>query len=164
MFLFVINAGEFGQIILHDIMRIIMNRLQSFLFYYLPPLLWAGVIFYFSSLSDLKSALPGFFDLILRKIAHMTEFGILAVLCLRMFLLKKGKPLDLRKNLGPEKVYLKEAFITAFILSLLYSFTDEFHQSFVFGRTGALGDVLIDAMGIIIGIYLFMRWKLRVQN
>ena len=132
--------------------------------YYLPPLLWAGIIFYFSSLPDLKSTLPGFFDLVLRKIAHMVEFGILAILLLRMFLLKKGKEMSLGRNVAKQTLFLKEIFLTIFILSILYACSDEFHQSFMVGRQGSLWDVLIDAIGIILGMYLFARWKLSRKN
>lgn len=141
-----------------------MNKPRLILLYYLPPLIWAGLIFYLSSLPDLKSDLPNLLDLIIRKIAHMLEFGILVILLLRMFLIKEGKPIDLKKSLITEKTLLKEVFAAALILSLLYSFTDEFHQTFVFGRNGSIWDVLIDAIGIVAGIYFFVRWRLSRDN
>ena len=37
---------------------------------------------------------------------------------------------------------------------LLYAMSDEYHQTFVMGRSGELRDVLIDSLGIITGIVL----------
>ncbi len=45
----------------------------------MPPLTLMAVIFYLSAQEDLSSGL-GDWDLILRKGAHMTEFGLLALL------------------------------------------------------------------------------------
>ena len=36
----------------------------------------------------------------------------------------------------------------------MYSITDEIHQTFVFGRSGEIRDVLIDSVGIFTGILL----------
>jgi hypothetical protein len=51
-------------------------------FRWLPVLVWAGVIFAFSSIPSLNSGL-GSWDYVLRKGAHMTEYAILAVLLVR---------------------------------------------------------------------------------
>src|SRR3989344_3468497 len=50
---------------------------------WLPVILWAGMIFYFSSIPDLRSGFPDMWDLALRKIAHAGEFGILAIFVMR---------------------------------------------------------------------------------
>lgn len=140
------------------------SKHKIIILYYLPPLIWVGVIFFISSIPDLKSELPSFFDQLLRKLAHMIEFGILAILLLCLFLFKKGKAVNLRIQSAEERQFLKEIFLTTFILTVLYAFSDEFHQSFVVGRNGSLWDVLIDTLGIAIGIYLFVRWKLNYQK
>ena len=49
---------------------------------WLPVLVWAGVIFAFSSVPSLNSGL-GTLDLVLRKGAHMTEYAILGMLLVR---------------------------------------------------------------------------------
>ncbi|MCP4425990.1 MAG: VanZ family protein, partial [Chloroflexi bacterium] len=38
-------------------------------------------------------------------------------------------------------------YLYAFIITVLYAVSDEFHQTFVPGRGGRLPDVLIDALG-----------------
>jgi VanZ family protein len=115
--------------------------------YYLPLILWAGLIFYFSSLPDLKSSFPDIWDFILRKAAHILEFAILAILMLRI---------GLRKERARRK---SQIYLLVLVFAILYAISDEYHQSFVAGREMALRDVLIDSLGIIggSGAYLAVR-------
>jgi VanZ family protein len=76
--------------------------------------------------------------LIVRKLAHILEYAVLASLLLRAL-----------RNLMANFRY-RVAF--AFIGALLFAVTDEFHQSFVHSRTSSLGDVGIDCAGAILGI------------
>jgi VanZ family protein len=101
---------------------------------WLPVVLWAAVIFALSSIPSLHSGL-GTWDLVLRKAAHMTEFAILGLLLLRA--------------LGRETA--------AFAVGVAYAVTDEVHQHFVEGRFASPIDVLIDASGVAIGVYLLGR-------
>ena len=99
-----------------------------------PVVLWAAVIFAFSSVPELGTGL-GTWDLVLRKIAHAGEFALLAALLLRA----------LREELP------------AFGLGVAYAASDELHQHFVRGRVGSPLDVLIDSVGVAIGIVLWRR-------
>lgn len=45
----------------------------------------------------------------------------------------------------------------ALLLSILYAISDEYHQSFVPGRSASVGDVILDAVAALIGI---MVWGL----
>jgi VanZ family protein len=101
---------------------------------WLPVVMWAAVIFLFSSIPSLGTGL-GVWDTILRKGAHMTEYAILGVLLLRA--------------LGRE--------LPALALGLGYAITDEIHQHFVRGRHASPVDVLIDTAGVAIGIFLVSR-------
>jgi len=94
-----------------------------------PVLLWAALIFALSSISDLGTGL-GTWDLVLRKIAHAAEFAVLGALLLRA---------------------LREE-IPALALGIAYAASDELHQHFVPGRTGAPLDVAIDAVGVALGV------------
>lgn len=113
-----------------------MRRRRSDLFvrYWLPVLAWAGLIFALSSIPSLKSGLPEPGDFVLRKLGHMVEYAVLALL-LRRALWAHG--LDQERNGIPTAA-----------LALLYAVLDEYHQSFVPGREGSPRDVLIDALGI----------------
>ena len=50
-------------------------------------------------------------------------------------------------------------------LSMVYAGSDEFHQTFISGRSGELRDVIIDSLGALTGIvfYFFFR-KLKAKN
>ena len=102
-----------------------------------PVLVWAGVIFAFSSIPSLNSGL-GTWDFVLRKLAHMTEYAVLAVLFVRA----------------------TASYGWAFALAVGYAATDEVHQLFVRGRHGSPVDVGIDAVGALIGLALW-RSELR---
>jgi VanZ family protein len=96
---------------------------------------WAGLIFVLSSVPDLGTGLGGW-DLVLRKLAHATEYAILGFLLLRA--------------LGRES--------WALALGVAYAVSDEIHQHFVAGRHGAPLDVVIDAVGVTVGVFV-LRWR-----
>lgn len=80
----------------------------------------------------------------IRKGAHMTEYGVLALLLL-------GAVANYHKDrfaLVPKNA--KVDYFIAFVLTALYAASDEFHQTFVSGRSGQPLDVLIDSFGAII--------------
>ncbi len=56
-------------------------------------------------------------------------------------------------NLELEK---KKIFIIAFVISVAYAVSDEFHQTFVPTREGKLRDIFIDLAGISI-MYIYIR-------
>ena len=101
-----------------------------------PVVLWAAVIFAFSAVPSLGSGL-GTWDLLLRKLAHVAEFAVLGALLVRAL----GRP-------G-----------AAFALGVAYAVSDEVHQHFVAGRRGAPLDVLIDSVGVALGIAAWRRWS-----
>ncbi len=70
----------------------------------------------------------------IRKSAHFTEYFILSLLLLRGI---RGE------NRGTRLAWA----LMAIALVACYASLDEFHQSFVPGRTAAVGDVMIDTSG-----------------
>jgi VanZ family protein len=103
---------------------------------WLPVVVWAGVIFAFSSVPSLSTHL-GTWDLVLRKLAHMTEYAVLALLLLRA----------------------TRSYAWALALAVGYACTDEFHQTFVRGRHGSPIDVAIDGLGALIGLAVWRRLR-----
>ena len=99
-----------------------------------PVVLMAAIIFAFSSVPSLGTGL-GTWDLVLRKIAHLTEYAILGALLQRAL----ARP------------------ALAITIGGLYAVTDEFHQHFVRGRHAAWYDVAIDTVGVAIGVLLWNR-------
>lgn len=73
----------------------------------------------------------------IRKAAHMTEYFILACfICLPLYVYG---------------VRGKRMVIAAVLLCAAFAASDEFHQSFVGGRTPAVRDVCIDTAGALLG-------------
>ena len=96
-----------------------------------PPILLMGVIFLLSAQADLNSGL-GTWDTVLRKLAHMAEFGLLWFLWWRA--------LGYGNRLLPA------------LIAVAYAITDELHQTTVEGRVGSPVDVLIDSAGVALAI------------
>lgn len=88
-----------------------------------------------------KIEILGNIDHVIRKGAHFIEYGILACTIAFHFLLRK------KKNF--------RFFIYTVILSAIYAATDEFHQLFIPGRSGAIKDVLLDSAGAATGAIFF---------
>jgi VanZ family protein len=109
-------------------------RVPSPLRLWLPVVAWAGLIFALSSVPDLGTGLGGW-DLVLRKLAHAAEYAVLGALLLRAL----------------------RAEAPAFAAGVAYAISDELHQHFVPGRRGAPLDVLIDAVGVGVGILAWRR-------
>jgi VanZ family protein len=105
-------------------------------------LVWMGVIFYFSSLqgSGVKYNPPLWF-FIERKGAHIGEYFILTLFLINFFIKRYSN--------------LKDVFTISALVALLYAFTDEIHQLFVFGREGKITDVGFDSVGIILALTIF---------
>lgn len=78
----------------------------------------------------------------LRKTAHVIEYGFLAVSLYGAF-----------GDRDPFRWRLRRALWCVFLAGA-YSLTDEFHQTFVPGRTASLADCGIDATGAAIGVAL----------
>ena len=106
-----------------------------------PPVALMAVIFVLSAQPDLSTGL-GVWDLIARKIVHMTEYGLLCFLWWRALRWVTATP--------------RVALAVAFSASLAYAGTDEFHQTFVHGRHGTPVDVAIDAAGMTIACLLVL--------
>ncbi len=148
---------------------------------FIPPLLWVLVIFFFSAqhspyelilhkpypaatqqVAQATAALTatkpagtinnrGVFTFfpksddkqeILGRYLHILEYAILAYLLVRALIWN-----------GPINLYL---LLTGFFTSTLYALSDEYHQMFVAGRRFETGDILLDALGVGMGILLFI--------
>jgi len=141
---------------------------------YAAALLWTALIFVFSSdafsaphtgsilqsiatailghpLSDLTYEMTQF---VIRKLTHLTAYGILAWLWFRAVR-------------GEARGWAVRWSVMAVVIAIAVAATDEFHQSFVPSRTGTPFDVVIDACGAILaqllerGRLVRSRWPSR---
>lgn len=123
---------------------------------------WLFVIFFFSNQNGSTSSslsngilalieeitrLPlnnDIFRILLRKLAHFTEYLILALFLLN--LLRNYKNVSNRE------------FVLTILFCFLYACTDEIHQMFIGGRSPQILDVGIDTLGSEVGILLYLKF------
>jgi VanZ family protein len=120
------------------------QRILVGLWCWLPPLLVMAAIFYLSHQPDLPHAPDPWLDVLLKKLAHATEYAILFLLLLRAW--RRDRAADL-------------ALKTAGLTTAAYAISDELHQAFVPGRKANWYDVLIDVSGV-----LLLWWLLRSRR
>ncbi len=59
----------------------------------------------------------------------------------------------------------KKRILITIISGALYAMTDEFHQTFINGRSGEITDVMLDTTGVIVGcIIVFVFYKLLINS
>ena len=119
--------------------------------YWLPPLAWMGIIYYLSAQSTLPGPPESWLNTSLKKGAH---FGVYAGLAFWWW-----RALCSARRTSPELLSNGAVLGLAFILTVLYAASDEFHQSFTPNRHPSLWDVLIDAAGATtaLGLLSFRR-------
>ena len=104
-----------------------------------------GIIFYFSSIPNLKIT-EGVSDLILRKLAHFSEFFILNFLFFRSIIQTNTNKLN-------------RAIFYSTLFSILYAISDEVHQYFVPTRNFSIIDILIDSVGVFAFLFVLKKSK-----
>jgi VanZ family protein len=115
---------------------------MALLWQWLPVVLWAGLIFAFSTRPNLRFVQADDVDFVVRKAGHMFAFGVLAVLLWRAL----------------ASASVGRALLWSWVLATAYAATDEFHQSFTQGRHASAVDVGIDSAGAVIALCLLVAW------
>lgn len=146
-----------------------LKQSYKIFFSWLAVILWACVIFTFSSQNGTESgglssrvlqmfvlpvlnflhiynADPVLLSFLIRKAAHMFIYFVLAILSCNAVNVTRFTFLQ-GKSFLPR--------VCVLIFCFLYAATDEFHQSLTPERGPAFTDVLIDTSGALIGILIF---------
>ena len=146
--------------------------MRAFLKYWLPVLIWLGLIFVGSTdaLSaeqtsrflvpflrwfdpQISGATIAAIQLMIRKLGHITEYAILAMLLWRG--LRRGTRLQAKMSI---------LFSLAWLAAAIFAVSDEFHQSFVPSRTASPVDVMIDICGAVVGLVICMGFAARANR
>jgi VanZ family protein len=143
--------------------------MMAFVRYWLPLIVW--MILIFSASADTQSTQhtsrilepflrwlwpdisPGNIEnvrWVFRKLAHLTEYAILAWLWWRA--LQQPK----RSDVGRWSWRVAGLALGAVVL---YAASDEWHQTFVANRTGSVRDVGIDTLGGALGLATLWTWQ-----
>ena len=105
---------------------------------WLPALAWATLLFLLSARPTLPVGLESGLD----KVAHFLAYLVLGALLAR----------------GQSRTRMSAAAACA--LGIAYGASDEWHQSFVPGRSTELGDWAADSAGVLAGVALY-HWMRR---
>ncbi|OGJ22513.1 MAG: hypothetical protein A2804_03090 [Candidatus Pacebacteria bacterium RIFCSPHIGHO2_01_FULL_46_10] len=118
--------------------------MKKFFYFDLPVVLWMALIFILSSQPHLPSAQNVWIDFLFKKSAHIFVYGVLYTLSYRAQTVHRKK----------------KGWVLPLLFTLAYAVSDEFHQSFVPGRTPMVRDIGFDAIGAGIAMYLLnRRWQ-----
>jgi len=118
---------------------------MKFLKFWAPLILWAGGIFYLSSLTS-DVLLVRWLDIFSSYTGHFFVYLILGIFAFRAFRATFSKQGN--RN-----------FLYAASFGILYAVSDELHQRFVYTRCCSLWDILVDLLGIITGLFLVLVWR-----
>lgn len=122
-------------------------------------IIWCGIIFFInasptatsvstasliSDNSNFSTETVSSLNYVIRKIAHMTLFGVLAIL------------------LVCSTWKIRHSYLIAWILTTIYGALDEIHQIFTPNRTPSIIDVGIDSLGAFLALVLL--WRVQQKN
>ena len=93
-------------------------------------------------------------DYPIRKLAHMTEFGILAILIYWALGAYERINASVQDKIGNTKKWTdrNKRYAAAWLLTVCYAATDELHQRFVPDRSGNVFDVFVDGTGALLAL------------
>lgn len=113
--------------------------LKLSLFYWLPVVIYAAFIYYFSSLSALPDLGGNYSD----KVIHIIEYFLLGALLLRA--IRKTSP----------QARLSTCLFFTVSICFLYGVSDEVHQLFVPTRELSVLDIFADIAGGGLGAFIY---------
>jgi VanZ family protein len=112
--------------------------------WWLPVIIWMIVIFIGSSIGSVPRVGGKALDAVVHRVAHVIEFAVLGALTLRA--MSQGKRVT------------KRGLISTVIVVVLYGASDELHQRFTPGRSSEGIAVVFDAVGGLMGAWLYRAW------
>jgi VanZ family protein len=102
-----------------------------------------GIIFFLSHQQGTDLPLPRFPGI--DKLVHALAYGVLAGTALFAF------PPETRRRRAPA------VGLAVVVFCILHGVADEFHQSFVPGRSASTGDIIADAIGSMLAVFGWSR-------
>lgn len=87
---------------------------------------------------------------VIRKLAHFSIYTVVGILLMAL--------------VSTYQIKEKNKIIISIIIGITYACSDEIHQSFIPGRSPMITDVIIDTMGVILGILLILLGKVIIKK
>lgn len=167
-------------------MKEIGDFLKKFIIYWLPVLVWAGMIYYASSQpyekQDLRPTISDFLNLdFVESLFSTTVFNYageeisiesMGAAHFIEFFIRKGAHFSVYLGLGfllyrAFTIHLNNrltVFLLSWILTIIYAISDEIHQGFTPNRTPLMEDVIIDTVGGLVGISLALFFYKNIRR
>ena len=98
-----------------------------------------AAIFFLSSLPASRLPYYGAYDILIKKGGHALGYALLGLAYFYAL---------------PPRLSTGYKWMVALLMAILFALSDEFHQSFVEGRTSSLYDVVIDGIGAAVALTL----------
>ncbi len=137
------NSAHDKELVSRPCLQGIMKKILFFI----PTIMYYALIFFLSSRSyDIKIDV-----LFLDKVIHLVEFTVLGLF------LSFGFFMTLRSSLMIKAVFTLSSGILLGVL-------DEFHQYFIPNRSIEFSDVVADAFGILVGLFLYFYFSRTVKG
>lgn len=97
---------------------------------------------------------------VIRKAAHFAAYVVLGVLTVHAVIVSSGEaaPADASPTRVGQWARSRPGPV-AWLIADAYAATDELHQIFVPGRSGEFVDVLLDSLGALAGVSLYLAWR-----
>jgi VanZ family protein len=111
---------------------------------WLPALVIMAVIFFLSSLPSYEVPDFGFLDVVIKNGGHFVGYALLTFTY--SFAL-------------PRRLSRLQRGVIAIAFALLYALSDEFHQTFVPGRSASWTDIIVDGLGASTAALLWARYS-----
>ncbi len=132
-----------------DFFHPLARKMECATLFYLPPVMCMMLIFYLSSGTWESISLPRW-KVPSDKVVHAVMYGGLCYLWIRAF------------RLGGLRSISAVGLLTAALIAAIYGLTDEYHQSFIPGRSSSVGDIVADAAGastvaVLVGVGQYRR-------
>lgn len=123
------------------------SPIKHYIRYWLPVVVWCAAIFVQSGFASPES-LPSwpYGD----KLLHLGAYGLMAILVVRA--------LNAHERWAGR---IRPLWTLAVAVTVLYGFSDEWHQSFISERTADAADLLADGIGAVAGAGLYLWYLLR---
>jgi VanZ family protein len=119
-------------------------NLKGLLKYWIPPIVFAGIIFFLSSRSSVEIGpeIPH-----IDKLYHMIIYFIFAILLWRAFYYASSPS------------FQKRAIWLALLFTIIFGMSDEWHQLFVAFRHADVFDLLFDSLGASMAVIGVSWWN-----
>jgi len=124
-----------------------MRRFLNILYYWFPPVIWMGMIYYMSSQKSITITENVVTDFVTFKTLHIIEYAFLFFLLYRAFQSIKHLQMPI-------------CGLSAFFITIGYSITDELHQLSIPTRQGRVRDVLFDIVGMLVMYVIIKKVRL----